>query len=179
MILPDSGRIKLAFQTVHAHATLDSIRQDAELIVKMKMPNHQEIASLLEEVALVETPSAIIGAVENLKTLVDETLTFIRVKDAIQSPLFDSTTGWNTASGTYKGGDQRTATQAGLTCWNAWWSISASGNEDKTMAINQDIKNLPSGLYALECKASTQHLCETDQHAFLINTTTKERCPRP
>lgn len=167
-------RIKLAFQTVRAHATFDSIRQDAELVVKMKMPHYQAIASLLEGIELVETPSAIVGAVSTLKTLVDEALPFIQVKDAIQSPLFESTTGWNTSSGTYKGGDQRTATQAGLTCWNAWWSISVSGNADKTMAIDQELKNLPSGLYALQCKASTQHLCETDQHAFLINTTTQD-----
>lgn len=86
---------------------------------------------------------------------------------AIKNSSFTSTTGWKLKSGTYTGGDQRTATQAGKTCWNAWWSLSATSNPKATMAIEQEITGLEQGLYSLSCLASTQHLCETDQHAFI------------
>lgn len=89
------------------------------------------------------------------------------VTSAITNPTFSSASGWATACGTYTKGDQRLATQAGLTCWNAWWSLSAQGNDDQSLAIKQTLANLPHGLYALECKATTEHLCENDQHAYL------------
>lgn len=85
----------------------------------------------------------------------------------VSNPNFSSASGWTTACGTYTKGDQRLATQAGKTCWNAWWSLSSAGNENQTLAIKQTIANLSHGLYALECKATTEHLCENDQHAYL------------
>ena len=66
--------------------------------------------------------------------------------------------------GTYKDGDQRTATKFGKTCWNAWWSTTDKG---ATMEINQTLTNLPEGYYQLECKATTEHFCISDQHAYL------------
>ena len=166
--------IERAFQTLRAYTTLDSLVADAQLIVRLKMAGHAAIAEALAAIETVETPSAIIEIVAQLREQVNATLTYTAVTDAISAPNFSTTTGWTTLAGTYTGGDQRTATQAGLTCWNAWWNISANGNADKTMAVKQEVKGLAAGLYALQCKATTQHLCETDQHAFLTNQTTGE-----
>lgn len=84
------------------------------------------------------------------------------------SPAFDGTDGWLTKVGTFTGGDQRTATQEGKTCWNAWWSgIAASEGKKQTMEIRQRIGGLPEGLYSMECKATTQHYCLSDQHGFI------------
>ncbi len=91
------------------------------------------------------------------------------VTTALKNPTFASESGWQTKSGTYKGGDQRLATQADKTCWNAWWSLVPKTGEHPTMSIQQTTSALSHGLYALECKATTQHLCITDQHGWMAN----------
>jgi hypothetical protein len=94
---------------------------------------------------------------------------FIDAEVQPQSPSFASDKGWETKVGTYTGGDQRTNTYGGKNCWNAWWAnVNASVGAKQTMAIRQKIEKLPEGLYALECKGSTQHYCVTDQHGYLI-----------
>lgn len=85
---------------------------------------------------------------------------------AIKSPMIENATDW-TRCGTYTGGDQRKATLAGSACWNAWWSVASEAAADQYLAVKQDLKRLSHGLYALECKAGTEHGCESDQHAFL------------
>ena len=40
------------------------------------------------------------------------------------------------------------------------------------MEINQTVTNLPEGYYRLECKATTEHFCISDQHAYLKNGST-------
>lgn len=72
---------------------------------------------------------------------------------------------------TYTGGDQRLATQAGKSCWNAWWSLTTASAAGRNMGIEKEITDLYHGRYALEVKATTQHLCETDQHGYLVRGT--------
>ena len=86
-----------------------------------------------------------------------------------QSPNFQATTGWQTKNGTYKDGDQRINTVRGKSCWNAWWSgINAAEGKRKTMQISQKISSLPEGVYVMECKATTEHYCLSDQHGFMV-----------
>ena len=86
-----------------------------------------------------------------------------------QSPSFASATGWTTAAGTYKGGDQRLNTVRGKTCWNAWWAnLSAATGTKNTMEIKQEVTGLPQGIYTLQCKATTQHHCLSDQHGYMV-----------
>lgn len=101
----------------------------------------------------------------------DEEL-YVVVTDNITNPTFASESGWETKTGTYTGGDQRLATQAGRTCWNAWWSNAVTGDAQPTLGIQQTTSVLTHGLYALEVKATTQHYCETDQHGWLYNPAT-------
>jgi hypothetical protein len=37
------------------------------------------------------------------------------------------------------------------------------------MEINQTLTNMPEGYYQLECKATTQHFCISDQHGYLLS----------
>ena len=106
---------------------------------------------------------------QDIQQTLDNFLTYTGAEVQPQSASFAATTGWETKTGTYTGGDQRTNTYGGKTCWNAWWSgINASVGSKQTMAIRQKVEDLPEGLYALECKASTQHYCLSDQHGYLI-----------
>ena len=96
-------------------------------------------------------------------------LSFISAPVQPQSPNFQSATGWKTKDGTYKDGDQRTNTVQGKSCWNAWWSgISAAEGKRKTMQVSQKVSSLPEGLYVMECKATTEHFCISDQHGYLV-----------
>lgn len=86
-----------------------------------------------------------------------------------EQPNFYNVNGWNTKAGTFTGGDQKRNTVEGVSCWNALWSnISATEGESKTMEINQQVKNLDEGIYVLECKATTEHYCLSDQHGFMV-----------
>lgn len=96
----------------------------------------------------------------------------------IQNPDLKAADGWSGAAGTVKDGDQRTATQLGLTCWNAWWSgHSASEAEASTLDLNQTVKAVESGYYRLQCKAATQHYCLSDQHSYISTATAKAVSP--
>lgn len=105
----------------------------------------------------------------------DEACPVTVLDDAVKSPSFSgSTTGWNLSAGTYRGGRQNTANVASRTCWSALWTnVSAAEGSGTTLAVNQSLKGLDHGYYQLECKASTQHYCISDQHAFLtVDTVT-------
>ena len=105
----------------------------------------------------------------HLQNVVDDYLPQTAVKDKVSEPKFAKETGWTTKCGTYTGGDQRIATKDGMTCWNAWWANIDATETDKSMAVKQNVTNLPHGLYALECKAATEHYCISDQHGFITN----------
>lgn len=95
-------------------------------------------------------------------------LELVLVSGKVKQYNFKAETGWNVKAGTYKNGDQRLAEQAGKSCWNAWWaSVNASTGAKQTMEVNQQVTGLPEGAYFLECKATTQHYCISDQHGFI------------
>ncbi len=129
-----------------------------------------EAAAKFEAVKNITQTSlaAYIDDIKALKEMLSAAFNGAPLDGAVKSPSFATAGGWETKTGTYTGGDQRLATQAGKTCWNAWWALSAAGNATASMAIRQEITGLEQGLYSLRCLASTQHLCETDQHAFMV-----------
>lgn len=93
----------------------------------------------------------------------------------IKYPSFERQTSDWQKSGSYTEGVQGTDTQDGIKCWRAQWTgVSASEQDGKTMAVSQRIikdgtgEYLSHGLYVLECKASTQHYCISDQHSYII-----------
>ena len=101
-----------------------------------------------------------------------EFLTYTKAEVQPKSPSFanKSSNGWEVKVGSYTGGDQSAGyVYGGKNCWNAWWAnVSASQGTKQSMEIRQNLDDLPEGLYALECKASTQHYCLSDQHGYLI-----------
>ena len=106
---------------------------------------------------------------QELQQALDEFLNYTDAEVQPQSPNFAATTGWQVKVGTYTGRDQRTNTYGGLTCWNAWWAnLNAAEGTKRSMEIRQQVEALPEGLYALECKGSTQHYCLSDQHGYLV-----------
>ncbi len=95
-------------------------------------------------------------------------LALVQLSGKIKNYNLKAETGWTVKTGTYKSGDQRLATQVGKSCWNAWWAnVNASTGTKQTMEINQQVTGLPEGAYFLECKATTQHYCISDQHGFI------------
>jgi len=95
-------------------------------------------------------------------------LALVQLSGKIKNYNLKAETGWTVKTGTYKSGDQRLATQVGKSCWNAWWAnVNASTGTKQTMEINQQVTGLPEGAYFLECKATTQHYCLSDQHGFI------------
>ena len=147
----------------------DSLLTVARALVGMQFDGREELQAAIDA-----------ADPQLLTTALDGYLTMEEASVQPQSPSFDgSTDGWQTKTGTFTDGDQRTATQEGKTCWNAWWSgKSASEGQNTTMEIRQRIGGLAEGLYSLECKAATQHYCLTDQHGS-ISVESAERPSHP
>lgn len=101
-----------------------------------------------------------------LDSLMSVHLSFVRSAKQPKTPSFASekSDGWEVKVGTYTGGDQKATTKFGKTCWNAWWSTT---DKNATMEIRQTVTGLPEGYYELECKATTEHFCISDQHGYL------------
>lgn len=124
-------------------------------------------------------PAEVNDAVELLANAIEGYLSSVRLNNVIKQPSFASSTGWTTKCGTYTGGDQRTNSRDGVTFWNAWWSgLSASEGQSKTMAVRQELTGLDHGLYYLECKATTEHYCLSDQHAYIDNGDERRESPQ-
>lgn len=157
--------LSLSLQALRAQAAIDSIMPDAELVQHLGLSGANQVGEAITSARTAHSAQEYVSALASLREAMDGVFAYRYLSGVIASADFSGRQGWNLISGTYKGGDQRTATQAGKTCWNAWWNIPAG--EGQNMAIDQTIMKLPQGLYALECKATTEHLCVTDQHAFL------------
>ncbi len=160
--------------------TLKQLTNDARVLLdNCKLYDADDALSETLALALTaRTSSEVNAAVESLDAAIQTYLSPVRIDNLIKQPNFASSTGWTTKCGTYTGGDQRINSQDGVTFWNAWWSgISASEGLAKTMEIKQEVTGLDHGLYALECKASTEHYCLSDQHAYIDNSEQKMESP--
>ncbi len=81
---------------------------------------------------------------------------------AIENPDFsDGSNGWNTAN-VSNGGDFRTNTIAGKTCWNNW------SNNFTSMDVYQELSGLEPGAYTLTCVSMCGPGEISDQHAYLM-----------
>ena len=156
-------------QAIDDRQAIDSLLGVAQTVAYMNFAGRDELGeaiSMAQEVG--QTCSELSEARLQLQQALNGFVSMGKSAKQPQSPSFASTDGWTTKAGTHTGGDQRTATQQGKTCWNAWWDgIDAAEGTAKTMTIVQKIDNLAEGLYSLECKASTQHYCLSDQHGFI------------
>ena len=78
------------------------------------------------------------------------------------APSDASSDGWYTGT---SGGDQRLNYTVGRVCWNAWRT------GDYTVAIYQDLTDLPNGYYTISAEMVTQTTCITDQHLLAKGST--------
>lgn len=150
----------------------------AEKLVALKLHGYESLELILNAAKKAKTIESVVMCYADLEEAVFDYLPYKQVKDKIENPKFSLNTGWTFETGSYQGGDQRLATHDGVTCWNAWWSGIDADNETQSMAISQDL-TFPGttpmhGLYALECKASTEHYCLSDQHGYITDGTVKE-----
>lgn len=129
-------------------------------------PGYDTMKELLAQAQGAQTTKEAKGFLSELQTMLDTHLAFARSSKQPKYPSFASekSDGWETKVGTYTGGDQKATTKFGKTCWNAWWSTASS---TATMEIRQTVTSLPEGYYELECKATTEHFCISDQHGYL------------
>ena len=139
-------------------------------------PDYEKMLGLLNEAKEAQTAREVMTKVVELKTLMNENLAFTSASKQPKTASFanEKSDGWQVKVGTYKDGDQRTATKFGKTCWNAWWSTT---KQDATMEIRQTVTDLPEGYYIMECKATTEHFCITDQHGYLKSGETEVVTP--
>ena len=150
----------------------------AEKLVALKLHGYESLELILNAAKKAKTIESVVMCYADLEEAVFDYLPYKQVKGKIENPNFSLNTGWTFKTGSYQGGDQRLAIHDGVTCWNAWWSGIDADNETQSMAISQDL-TFPGttpmhGLYALECKASTEHYCLSDQHGYITDGTVKE-----
>ena len=159
---------------------IDSLLKVADCVADLAYPGQAELKEAMQTALAATTATDIITARQRLQTALND---FFPMTAAATQPTaadFATTKNWETKTGTYKSGDQRTNTVGGKTCWNAWWSgVSASVGTGQTLGIRQQISGLEEGYYALECKATTQHGCLSDQKGFMTVGLTDELIPTP
>lgn len=150
----------------------------AEKLADWKLYGYETLESLIAGVKNARTIDDVAQCYSDLAEAVLDYLPYQKVDNLISNPSFAKSTNWTVKAGTYQGGDQRLATHDGVTCWNAWWSGIDADNETQSMAISQEVSfsgtSSMHGLYALECKASTEHYCLSDQHGYITDGTVKE-----
>ena len=156
---------------------LDAARRVQQLAT-LRLYGYAALAEVAERAYNVTTFQEMMDTYEQLQALLDDYLPMTVVSNKITDPKLATGSGWTTKCGTYTAGDQRTNTKDGITFWNAWWSgLSASEGTAKTMAIRQQVKDLPHGLYAVSCNAATEHYCLSDQHATIASDTETQVSP--
>lgn len=180
--------LQQALDVLTSYKQLGNTIQDAGTIISMHFSAEEEVQKALDNYNAAIAPNSdfslegIQNAITGLMDNVSAALSYTIDNKTIKTPTFGtssalSSTGWTTKAGTYTDGDQRTNTFAGKPCWKAWWAIATADAGDKTLAVKQQLTNLPEGFYSLECKGSTQHYCETDQHAFITYNGTDYNSP--
>ena len=167
------SQIKRSIEAVGVLNSVGKIAEDVAAAKAFEMSGYDDLSIAYDKFIESNTAEEVIQNYDEVVSLRDQVFNYTLETSLISTPNFASNSyaGWNVKTGTYTGGDQRTNTVSGRTCWNAWWNVTATGGSETTLGINQqlDASSVSSGLYALECKALTQHYCETDQHAYLVN----------
>ncbi len=176
---------KLVEQTISAWQADPELRRlhanAKSLLARYPFPGHEEAERICADIddvfsrKCLPTAEWILDTYDALQLAMENYLPMTATDGLVKSPDFESATGWQTKAGTYKDGDQRVNQYWGdyraFPFWNAWWDIPKEGNESQTMAIRQEVGALPHGLYALACRAATEHFCLSDQHAYIVNGT--------
>ena len=145
---------------------LDMIDATLKAIEQKPCPYYESMKQALKDAKEATTIDDFLKHMTTLDELTNTYLAFTRSSKQPKFPSFanEKATGWETAVGTFTAGDQKATTKFDKTCWNAWWSTT---QKTATMEIRQTVSDLPEGYYVLECQATTEHFCISDQHGYL------------
>ena len=88
----------------------------------------------------------------------------------VDNPTFEAQGKWYIG---LSGGVQQAMTVCGVRCWQAWKNSANYGS----VAVYQDITNLPNGYYKMSADMSTQEGCITDQHLIITSSTSQAVSP--
>lgn len=149
----------------------------AEKLVSINLLGADNLREKLTAAQQATSAADIIGTYPELNVAAGEYLPQTSVEEKVKNPSFTTSSDWTTKCGTYTQGNQRIGSTDEATFWSAFWSDVDATDETQTMAIKQDVNYLSHGLYALECKASTEHYCLSDQHGYITNGTLTENTP--
>ena len=171
--------ISKAIQAYDNMPRLALLIQQASHLTSLHLYGEDELQQAIELAQQAEKADDVNDQYERLQQAIDAYMPLVVINNKITSPNFANANGWTTKCGTFTGGDQRVNSKEGVTFWNAWWSgLSASEGTAKTMEVKQEVKGLSHGLYALECKASTEHYCLSDQHGYITDGNKTEVTPQ-
>ena len=172
---------KVVGQTIAAYYNYPRLKQlidYAEKLTAFELYDVEILTEVLEKAKAAVTAAEVNECYGSLRDAVNSYLPMTPVNGKIQNPSFASENGWTTKCGTFTGGDQRLNSKDEVTFWNAWWGgLSSTEGEAKTMEIKQEVTGLGHGLYSLQCRASTEHYCLSDQHGYLTDGTQTETTP--
>lgn len=155
----------VAFQNL---SDIREMKPKAELAIELKMPGYEQVETALNEADLAVNAAQITAAYTALQDALAHTWQFEETTLVVNGDFANATTGWIARAGSYTGGSQAVTSMGGVRAFNAQWTgVPASEGEAKSMAIKQTIAKVPHGIYSLECDATTQHYCLSDQHAWL------------
>lgn len=149
----------------------------AEKLVAFNLYGVDDLRVKLTAAQQAVSAADIVSTYNELDAAAEDYLPQTGVEGKVKNPSFTSSSDWTTKCGTYTQGNQRINSTDEATFWSAFWSGIDATDETNTMAIKQDVNYLSHGLYALECKASTEHYCLSDQHGYITNGTLTEITP--
>lgn len=149
-------------------AQLEFLRKEAQGLVEIEtaslsetqLTNLKEALSKAKQTIAESDSAQIIQSLANAVIDVRKDTKTQELSNEIQNPSFtDGSTHWTIANKA-AGGDFKTATIAGKTCWNNW------SNNFTSMDIHQDLGNLKPGAYTLSAISMCGPGEITNQHAY-------------
>lgn len=159
-------------------ASADSLVSVARALCKIGFKDSDILMQAVDNVLSAQTTDELIKNKEALQIVVNDYMPVVDKTELVSHPSFEEESeGWTIKNGAYRGGDQRHGLWLGRSCWNAWWNLSSSEAEDKTLGISQIVKDLPMGYYSVSADAATEHYCISDQHAYISTGNTIQQSP--
>ena len=166
-----SSQLDYTILSVNSKAETDSIVAFSNAVLSFNLPT--ELADVLQFTLNTmdqNEPYSYYNRIWYLKDFFSGSWIDLKATDLVKNGNFSETAaGWNVTNGTYKLGQQAVSNLRGKSCWRAFWTgEDAAQGKQLNMGIRRYIDNLPHGAYLLECKATTDHYCATDQHSYII-----------
>lgn len=166
----------LAVSSHKAASSVDSLKRLAQQFLNLELGQEYGLDDLIAKADGATTMQDYIDAKDQLNSALGKCMKAFFSFGKIKNATFADGTGngWEVKCGTYKDGEQNVfANVLGKPHgWSALWqNVPADNGGEATLGIRQKVQGASTGYYYLTCKATTQHYCLTDQHAYIITDT--------